>query len=295
VPVAAGCPACRSCRLPSGLNAIPNPAHRSRLGATPACVSTYGRELLDQRRSVSERPCGPSVPRRAMRQTDFCLLTFLRTSTRASLVPDIRRSACALRDSGIRLLHGRAIRFGGPRVACWAFLVPSRDSTNRTSDTLSRPSSCATRSRGPPINESRLDRAQAHPRETMRAETRSEMPSAIQGPSPRNTLSGARLRTSAGSRLCHRNPASRRLFCVCATLASCAHARSASTCPVAMGCTLLPTQVTLVDFCNLLPTHEHTLRAFRSSHASGALAPLHAGTKGCRLRWPKMRCRIESR
>jgi len=42
----------------------------------------------------------------------------------------------------------------------------------------------------------------------------------------------------------------------------------------------------LADFCNLVTTHEHTLRAFRSSHASGALAPLHAGTNGCRLRWP---------
>jgi hypothetical protein len=45
--------------------------------------------------------------------------------------------------------------------------------------------------------------------------------------------------------------------------------------------------MTLADFCNLVTTHEHTLRAFRSSHASGALAPLHAGINGCRLRWPK--------
>lgn len=63
------------------------------------------------------------------------------------------------------------------------------------------------------------------------------------------------------------------------------NARPPSACPVAVGARFSRTKVTLADFCNLVTTHEHTLRAFRSSHASGALAPLHAGINGCRLRW----------
>jgi len=43
---------------------------------------------------------------------------------------------------------------------------------------------------------------------------------------------------------------------------------------------------TLADFCNLNTTHGHTRTSPRSSHASGALAPLRAGTNRCRLRWP---------
>jgi hypothetical protein len=64
-----------------------------------------------------------------------------------------------------------------------------------------------------------------------------------------------------------------------------------------MGCRAsLNREVTLVDFCNLFTTHEHTLRAFRSSHASGALAPLHAGTlKDAGCVGPAIRCRIEGR
>jgi hypothetical protein len=64
------------------------------------------------------------------------------------------------------------------------------------------------------------------------------------------------------------------------------NARPPSACPVAVGARFSRTKVTLADFCNLVTTHEHTLRAFQSSHASGALAPLHAGTNRCRLRWP---------
>jgi len=45
----------------------------------------------------------------------------------------------------------------------------------------------------------------------MRAGKRSGMPSIVQAPSPRNALSSARLRTSPGSRLGHRDPGSRRL------------------------------------------------------------------------------------
>jgi len=68
----------------------------------------------------------------------------------------------------------------------------------------------------------------------MQIEMRSEMPSVVQGPLPRNTLSDARLRTSSGSRLGRRNPASRRLFRV-RGLSRGTNARSPSTCPVAMG------------------------------------------------------------
>jgi len=67
--------------------------------------------------SVASPTClaAPRASRRAMRQTDFCLLTFLRTSTRASSVPDAS-CACAPANRGDRLLHIRAIRFGGPHI-----------------------------------------------------------------------------------------------------------------------------------------------------------------------------------
>jgi hypothetical protein len=49
---------------------------------------------------------------------------------------------------------------------------------------------------------------------------------------------------------------------------------------------LLWISASLADFCNRVTTRGHTLRALRSSHASGALAPLLAGIGRCRLRRP---------
>jgi len=79
------------------------------------------------------------------------------------------------------------------------------------------------------------------------------------------------------------------------TLASPRTLGSRSHVPLPSGACFFEPKAMLADVCNLHTTHEHTQRAFRSSHASGALAPLHAGTNRCRLRWPKVRCRIKDR
>jgi len=80
-------PGFRSCETLSGLNALPNPAHRSRLGAASACVSTDGSELLGQRRVSSGRSCDHSGV--ATRDASDRLLPshVPRTSTRASSAP----------------------------------------------------------------------------------------------------------------------------------------------------------------------------------------------------------------
>jgi hypothetical protein len=120
----------------------------------------------------------------------------------------------------------------------------------------------------------------------MRARERPGMPSIWQGPSPRNVLSDARLGTSLDSRLGHRDSRSRRLVHPRGALAGLPEARSPSTRPVANGrhASLDPGVA-----CRLLQpdtTRGHTLTSVRPSHASGAFAPLLAGTNRCRLRWP---------
>jgi len=140
---------------------------------------------------------------------------FSRSSYEHSRLVGSRRTSSRLRaarHSGIRLLHGRAIRFGGSLAMQTGVLVPIALRDDRTSDTPVAALMMRCRSRGQPTGKSRRDRVRTHPRETMRAETRSEMPSVVQGPSPRSILSNTRLRTFTGSRLCHRDPASRRLF-----------------------------------------------------------------------------------
>jgi len=67
--------------------------------------------------SVASPTClaAPRASRRAMRQTDFCLLTFF-VRAPAPRRFSMRHALSRLRDRGDRLLHIRAIRFGGPHV-----------------------------------------------------------------------------------------------------------------------------------------------------------------------------------
>jgi hypothetical protein len=84
------------------------------------------------------RLAATQASRHAMCRTDFCLLTYFVTSTRASSVPDASRvlsHARAVR--GDRLHHDSAIRFGGPHMVLgssrWAFFVPVAMCADRTS------------------------------------------------------------------------------------------------------------------------------------------------------------------
>jgi hypothetical protein len=105
-----------------------------------------------------------------------------------------------------------------------------------------------------------------------------------QGPSPRNALSSVRLRTSSAWRLGRRHPDVRRLFTPADPFGP-SEARLPSTRPVASG---RRASMSLGVACRLLQpfidARAHPT-SVRSSHASGAFAPLLAGTNRCRLRW----------
>jgi len=71
----------------------------------------------------------PRASRRAMRLTDFCLLTFFVRAPAPRRFP-MRHALARLRDRGDRLPHVSAIRFGGPHVCrvvtAVGVLFPSR-------------------------------------------------------------------------------------------------------------------------------------------------------------------------
>jgi len=77
-------------RARSWLNALRTLAHRSRLGV----ARVVRQHAAEYSRASAVSPICLAAGRayvRAMRRTDFCLLTCLRTSTRASPVPDASR------------------------------------------------------------------------------------------------------------------------------------------------------------------------------------------------------------
>jgi hypothetical protein len=224
-----------------------------------------------------------------MRRTDFCLLTSSYEHPRLA-GSRMRQPLSRLRSRRDRLFHGSAIRFGGPhvspsRVTAVGLLFPSRCVRAGPLTSLSPLPRVSPRSRGVRTRESRRDRLQlTRVNGASRADDPGCLPSG-KDPSPRDALSSARLRTSPGSRFGHRMPGSRRLF---TPGCSCEHpgAGLPSTCPVANGS---HASSSLGAACRLLQP-EYDARAHpsscRPSHASGAFAPLLAGTNRCRLRWP---------
>jgi len=224
------------------------------------------------------------VARRAMRRTDFCHLTS-------------------------SYEHPRPV--GSRRVACWCTRDGGESPASHQSDSLRR---AALHSRGhrggpcPPIAmcygrasdipvaalemdpalarvinvENRRDR-----RSTLRVNEsdwkRSGTPSFRQGPLPRNALSSIRLRPPPTVRLGHRAAGYRRLW-LTRILSGAGGSDSRARAPLPVGIALLEVWATLVDFCNLNGARAHPT-SVRSSHASGAFAPLLAGTNRCRLRW----------
>jgi len=129
-------PGFRSCETLSGLNALPNPAHRSRLGAAAACVSTYGSELLGQRR-VSVQAILRSLGRRDAR----CVgptSAFSRSSYEHSRLVGsrFRRSACVLRVTrGFAFFTEGRFASAGHSQCRWTFLFSIALRDDRTSDT----------------------------------------------------------------------------------------------------------------------------------------------------------------
>ena len=119
------------------------------------------------------------------------------------------------------------------------------------------------------------------------------MPSIVQGPSPRDALSSARLRTSPGSRLGHRDPGSRRLVHPRRSFRNRRELGPRPRAPLPPGDTLLWTSGVACRLLQPETTRGHTLRAFDPRTRVGlsprcSPAPTDAGCVG-----PSMRCRIE--
>jgi len=206
----------------------------------------------------------PRASRRAMRRTDFCLLTFFVRAPAPRRFLDAS-CACAPARSGrspgshqcdsLRWATRLSWFHRGGRCLPVAMRVVRTSGIPVASPTcvmsLARPA----HPWKPPRPPSARSRERCEPCE------RSEMPSVEQEPLPRNALSSARLRTSPASRLGHRDSGSRRLF----TPASpCGPSRAGlpSTRPVANG---EHASLSLGDACRLLQpvtTRGHTLRAF---------------------------------
>jgi hypothetical protein len=99
--------------------------HRSHLGAAAACASRSCGALLGQRLELTRlaaRPCRG----RAMRRTDFCLLTSSYEHPRLARFP-WRHAQQAHAFRGDRLRHVRTIRFGGSHITSRPRALSSRD------------------------------------------------------------------------------------------------------------------------------------------------------------------------
>jgi len=193
--------------------------------------------------------------RRAMRQTNFCLLTSLRTSTRASFGS---RPAHGVRGAGV-IACLTSVRFASVgstsrSVHRGGRCLPARDACDPY---LWRPVALPTdvtiggdgrdRSRPDRVNDAGRDSDPGH------------LPSK-QGPPPRSALSSARLGPPPASRFGHHDSGFRHLFApgILADPLGCAPVHATRCQRIA----LFWASVTLADFCNLKTTREHTLRAF---------------------------------
>jgi len=224
-----------------------------------------------------------------MRRTDFCLLTFFVRALVPCGFPVASRCACARRSN-----PGRFACFTAERLASAGYTFmrlgvlvprcktrepnlwhPCRDSRDALPARTDYPPAENRRDRSPPA------RVNDASREAIRDAFRRSRTFAPQHPFECPAPDFHRLMAWPPCP-CFSSSLSR-------TQDSCEPPRTLGLrprVPLPFGSTLLKTNVTLADFCNLVTTHEHTLRAFQSSRASGALAPLHAGTNRCRLRWP---------
>jgi hypothetical protein len=228
----------------------------------PRVSARWCGELLGQRR-VADLPCGSSCVTTRDASDRLLPSHVLRTSTRASSVPDAscacaparsRRSPASHQCDSLRWATRLSWCHRGGRclpVAMRAVRtsgIPVASSTGGLS--LARPA----HPWKPPRPPSTRSRERCGPYE------QSEMPSIERDPLPRNALSGARLRAFPGSRLGHRNPGSRRLFTP-ASPCEPSGARLPSTRPVANG---RHASLSLGVACRFLQpetTREHTQRA----------------------------------
>jgi hypothetical protein len=279
-------------RVASLLESASRLTHRSRRLTDRRVRQHLVRSSFGQRPAVGS-PCGsPSVVTRDA--SDRLLPSHCLVRAPASRrLPD-GSYAFAHASPRDRLVHARSIRFGGSRVhpfrsqAAAGVVFPSWSARLFTPLTpLSPPPEVvvllahhATPRRPPrPPCRARVKR-DARPE-------RSGVPSVVQGPSPRDALSSARLRTFPALRLGHRSTGSRRLFTRPPSPGMCGRARPTFTRTAANGLRAsLGLSAPLADFCNLITKRGHTLRATDPRARVELFTPLLAGTNRCRLRWP---------
>jgi hypothetical protein len=234
------------------------------------------------------RLAAPRASRRAMRQTDFCLLTFFVRAPAPRRFP-MRHALARLRDRGDRLLHTSAIRFGGPHDSIvssprWAF-SSRRDACGSVPLASLSPLprvSCRSRDlriRGSRRDRPRPDRVNVRAGGTIRDAFHRARTIAPQRPfgRPAREFPGfaawpPRLRISAP-------------FHLRETLRSSRRPGPRPRAPLPTGDTLLWTSAPLADFCNLNTTRGHTQRAFDPRTRVGlsprySPAPTDAGCVG---------------
>jgi hypothetical protein len=285
-----GLPRPSKLRAPSGLNAPRNPAHRSRPGVAASCVSTVCGVPLGQRRAA-DSPCGSSCV--TTRDASDRLLPS-HVYVRAPAPRRFPGSSCAFAPAprGDRLPHVSAIRFGGPHVLLFGFatvglLFPSWCVRTGPLMPLSPLPRVTSRSRGVRTRRSRRDRLQpVRVNEAGRGNDPGHLPSDEDlCPATPSRAPGSGL--SRCERLGHRCSGRRHLFTGRRTLSDPPVGRAPVHAPRCQRESRFSeprcrssTSATLSCDARAHPTSR------RSSHASGAFAPLLAGTNRCRLRRP---------
>ncbi len=228
-------------RAPSWLNAPRDLAHRSRLGAAPACVSTYRSVPLGQRR-VAELPCSSSSGRDAR-----CVGPTSAFSRSSYQHPRLVGSRCVSR---LRAAHSRrspvsrqsdSLRWvARPSLGhCGGLLVPVAVRADRTSGVP-----VASPTRALPLARSDPSWKPPRPSPTRSRERcgpsgQSGTPSVWREPSPRDALSSARLRSAPGTAAWPPRSPSSTPFHLPPILADPREAGPPSTRPAANGVTLL--------------------------------------------------------
>jgi hypothetical protein len=219
----------------------------------------------------------PRAPRRAMRQTDFCLLTFF-VPVPAPRRFSMRHALARLRDRGHRLLHISAIRFGGTHVCRGVTAVgvvfPSRCVRSVPLASLSLLSRESCRSRDVRTHESCRDHPQP---DRVNDASWTDSPRCL--PSSKNLCPATPFRASGSGLHRGRGLATATpdldTFSPPRILADSRGPGPRPRAPLPTGDTLLWASVSLADFCNRKTTREHTLRAF-NPHTRVGLSPRYS-------------------
>jgi hypothetical protein len=281
----------RRAALATWFGSVVRPAHRSRLEAAAVCVSTPFGEPLGQRRAV-DSPCGSSTVATRDASDQFLPSHVFVRAPVPRRFPSGRTLARSPSEIPSASRQNESLRWV-PRGPSSGFhrvgrCIPVAMRENRTSDTPV--ASCPE-----PVELALLTLSNRPPRPPQSARVNDANQKTIQGafhrsrtfapqrplgrPAPDFTRPAAwpprfPLPTPLHPRGSFRDPS------------RAGPPSTSSRCQ--QGLRFSRPRSSLADFCNRYDVRAHP-SSCRSSHASGAFAPLLAGTNRCRLRWP-LRC-----